>query len=75
MANPSSDPGEKWQVLLDECPLGNYYENLPKLVILRCLYPRLDGKVTIQMNHLLKSPFCVHPKTGFFPLFFNFDNN
>jgi len=50
-------------------PSGSFKEKqqakvIMKEIMLQYSYPRLDINVSKQMNHLLKSPFVVHPKTG-----------
>jgi DNA primase small subunit len=39
-------------------------QNVINSIIVKYTWPRLDQNVSIGLNHLLKSPFCVHPKTG-----------
>ncbi|XP_018326121.1 DNA primase small subunit isoform X2 [Agrilus planipennis] len=51
--------------------IPKHLRNLKEEIKLQYSYPRLDYKVSIGMNHLLKSPFSVHPKTGKISVPFN----
>ncbi|KAF9230553.1 prim-pol domain-containing protein [Melanogaster broomeanus] len=67
--DPSRSSVQKWNDLKtlvgsEHSPLYGALED----IILQYTYPRLDAEVSKHRNHLLKAPFCVHPKTGVFTI-------
>ncbi|EGG21034.1 DNA polymerase alpha primase subunit [Cavenderia fasciculata] len=53
---------EKWKSIYDTFDKNSAFELIYKIVI-HFSAPRLDEAVTVGVNHLLKSPFCIHPRT------------
>jgi DNA primase small subunit len=64
---------ERWNIISEK--VNNYIKNkefnkrkskkfLMMEIMLQYAYPRLDIAVSKGMNHLLKAPFVIHPKTG-----------
>ncbi|KAJ1905525.1 p48 polypeptide of DNA primase [Coemansia sp. IMI 209127] len=68
---PSKPSVEKWSEMVDivekraskrgaKFALATFERDM----MLQYAYPRIDENVSVHLNHLLKSPFCIHPKTG-----------
>ncbi|POW01035.1 hypothetical protein PSTT_12765, partial [Puccinia striiformis] len=69
--DPELTSEEKWGAVTGHYNLSNTTPLQKKKlketmsnVILHYTYPRIDLEVSKHLNHLLKSPFCVHPATG-----------
>ena len=70
--NEDSDPVDRWNELQRAVRRYNAKESkfvvstrlCLQRIVFKHLFPRLDVEVSKHMNHLLKSPFSVHPKTG-----------
>ncbi|MBW0470017.1 hypothetical protein O181_009732 [Austropuccinia psidii MF-1] len=70
-SNPGLSSAEKWQEVFDyidqhKADKKKYFQARDTInnIVLHYSYPRIDLEVSKHMNHLLKSPFCVHPATG-----------
>ena len=48
-----------WRDMCDQLP----WPDFERRFIFSVMYPQIDERVTTEMHHCLKAPFCVHPGT------------
>ena len=57
--NNATDIAASWDSLCGVMPGEHFQRNF----VFKVMYPRLDERVTTEMNHCAKAPFVVHPAT------------